>query len=68
MNHIDLQEKITQDLSKISYDDLKLIAEFVQFIKQKESPKDSETINYRPASGGSILRHAGQWKGDDWRS
>ena len=65
MNQIELQEQITQELSKISYDDLKLIAEFVEFIKQKKSQTSLEIINYRPASGGSILRHVGQWKGDD---
>lgn len=65
MNQIELQEKITQQLSSISYDNLKVIAEFVQFIQDKQETQLSESINYRPASGRSILRHAGKWKGDD---
>jgi len=65
MNQIELQEKITRDLSTISPDNLKIIAEFVQFIKQKQEIKFSEPMNYRPASGRSILRHVGKWEGDD---
>lgn len=65
MNQIELQEQIAQELSTISYDNLKVIAEFVQFIQHKQETQLSESINYRPASGRSILRHAGKWKGDD---
>jgi hypothetical protein len=65
MNNLELQEQITQDLSKISLDNLKIIAEFVQFLKQKQETNLSEQINYRPASGRSILRHGGKWAGDD---
>ncbi|MFM6357819.1 MAG: hypothetical protein ACKPH7_00995, partial [Planktothrix sp.] len=49
---------------------LKTIAKFVEFIKQQENDQNihpllSETIAYKPASGQSVLRHAGQWVGDD---
>ncbi|MHC5829398.1 MAG: DUF2281 domain-containing protein, partial [Nostoc sp.] len=27
---------------------------------------DQEQLTYRPASGRSILRHAGTWEGDDF--
>lgn len=30
------------------------------------SDKDKEQLTYRPASGRSILRHAGTWEGDDF--
>lgn len=65
MNNLDLQEQITQELSTINPDNLKIIAEFVQFLKQKQQTNLSEPINYKPASGRSILRHGGKWEGDD---
>jgi hypothetical protein len=65
MNNLDLQEQITQELSTISPDNLKIIAEFVQFLKQKQQTNLSEPINYKPASGRSILRHGCKWEGDD---
>ena len=65
MNNLDLQEQITQELSTISPDNLKIIAEFVQFRKQKQQTNLLEPINYKPASGRSILRHGGKWEGDD---
>ncbi|GEM_PF-6828143 len=36
MNQLELTEKINQDLSQITPNNLKIIAEFVQFIKQKQ--------------------------------
>ena len=65
MNNLELQQKINQELSKISSDNLKVIAEFVQFIKEKQEVNLSQPTNYRPASGRSILRHGDTWKGDD---
>ncbi|WP_414575133.1 DUF2281 domain-containing protein [Anabaena sp. CCY 9402-a] len=34
--------------------------------QQKENLTDSSQLTYRPASGRSILRHAGNWVGDDF--
>ncbi len=65
MNNLELQQKINKELSKISPDNLKIIAEFVQFIKDKQEVNLSQPTNYRPASGRSILRHGDTWKGDD---
>ncbi|VXD25324.1 hypothetical protein [Planktothrix paucivesiculata] len=70
MNTIKLRKHIEQNLLQISADNLKIIAEFVEFIKQKENPENinyplPENISYKPASGQSVLRHAGQWVGDD---
>lgn len=31
-----------------------------------ETSSDREQLTYRPASGRSILRHAGTWEGDDF--
>ncbi|MEA5507608.1 DUF2281 domain-containing protein [Halotia wernerae UHCC 0503] len=53
--------------------------DFLRFLKTKqetadsdtlaqpeENPTDSSQIPYHPASGRSILRHAGTWAGDDF--
>jgi len=65
MNNLDLRQQISQELSTISPDNLRIIAEFVQFLKQKQQTNLSEPINYKPALGRSILRHGGKWEGDD---
>jgi|SanBayMetagenome_1026888.scaffolds.fasta_scaffold10879_3 hypothetical protein len=70
MNTIELRKQIEQNLLQISPKNLKTIAQFVEFIKQQENspnidPLLPETIAYKPASGQSLLRHAGQWVGDD---
>ena len=68
MNTFELRQQIERSLSEISPDNLKVIAEFVEFIKQRQEaiqPNSSGTIAYKPASGRSILRHAGAWVGDD---
>ena len=65
MNTLELRQKIEQKLVTISPENLKVIDEFVEFIKHKQETNLSETINYRPASGRSILRHAGKWLGED---
>jgi hypothetical protein len=45
--------------------------DFLRFLKTKpnlEKPKIAESQqSYRPASGRSILRHAGTWAGDDMK-
>lgn len=70
MNTIELRKQIEQNLLQISPTNLKTIAKFVEFIKQQENSQNiptplPETIAYKPASGQSVLRHAGQWVGDD---
>lgn len=73
MNDLELRQKIEQNLLTILPENLKLIDEFVEFIKYKQENKQEnkqeislvESKNYRPASGRSILRHAGKWVGDD---
>lgn len=65
MNTIELRQKIEDNLLKISAENLKVIDEFVEFLKEKEQTNLGKTINYREASGRSILDHAGKWEGDD---
>lgn len=67
MNTSELKRQIENNLSEISSDNLKVIAEFVEFIKQKQEQTqgESDAILARSTSGNSILRHAGTWVGDD---
>ncbi|TAE59233.1 MAG: hypothetical protein EAZ87_10405 [Nostocales cyanobacterium] len=69
MDSLELRQKIQQNLLTIAPENLKLIDEFVEFIKYKQDTGLSEKTNYRAASGHSsghsILRHAGTWVGDD---
>ena len=36
-------------------------------IQPTENSTDNSQLPYRPASGRSILRHAGTWQGDDFQ-
>jgi hypothetical protein len=67
MNASELRRQIEENLSHISSDKLQVIAEFVEFIKNKQetTQSPSEMVSYKPASGRSILRHAGTWMGND---
>ena len=74
-----IQEQITKELEKLPEPLLQEILDFVQFLQTKqqqviELPRnqqpqqnlnDNSQLPYRPASGRSILRHAGKWAGDD---
>ncbi|MHC5862232.1 DUF2281 domain-containing protein [Nostoc sp.] len=39
----------------------------LEHLKTISTPSDSSQLPYRPASGRSILRHAGTWSGDDFQ-
>ena len=68
MNNLDLRQQIEKDLLEISPDNLKIIANFVEFIKEKQEttqPNLSVKLADKPASERSILSHAGAWVGDD---
>jgi hypothetical protein len=75
-----IKEQITQELEKLPEPLLQEILDFVQFLQTKQqqqilspeqpqlqqNPNDNSQKPYRPASGRSILRHAGTWAGDDF--
>ncbi|MBD2770693.1 DUF2281 domain-containing protein [Iningainema tapete] len=42
------------------------ITESTQPNGSQETPPENSQLPYRPASGRSILRHAGTWAGDDY--
>ncbi len=67
MNTLDLRQQIEKNLSDVSPDNLEIIADFVEFIKDKQEtiqPNSLAAIAYKPASGHSILRRTGVWVGD----
>ncbi|AUB43559.1 MAG: DUF2281 domain-containing protein [Nostoc sp.] len=75
-----IKEQITQELEKLPEPLLQEILDFVQFLQTKQqqrilspeqpqlqqNPNDNSQTPYRPASGRSLLRHAGTWAGDDF--
>jgi len=67
MNSSDLRTQIEQNISQLSAENLQVIAELVELMKKKQETAQitSEATVYQPASGRSILRHAGTWVGDD---
>ena len=68
MNTLDLRQQIEKNLSDMSPDNLEIIADFVEFIKDQQEaiqPNSLATIAYKPASGGSILPRTGVWVGGD---
>ena len=68
MNNIDLRQQIEKNLLEISPDNLKIIADFVEFIKEKQETTQSNSsvkVVDKSASGRSILSHAGTWVGND---
>ncbi|WP_026732768.1 hypothetical protein [Fischerella sp. PCC 9605] len=40
--------------------------ESISLTDSTETSSEKEQLTYRPASGRSILRHAGTWEGDDF--
>ncbi|MEH2240947.1 DUF2281 domain-containing protein [Nostoc sp.] len=54
---------------KVNYTNKKLETgklEPIPLSDSTESSSEQEQLTYRPASGRSILRHAGTWEGDDF--
>jgi hypothetical protein len=54
--------KVKYTQKELEPDTLKLIP----LMDSTETSTDKEQLTYRPASGRSILRHAGTWEGDDF--
>ncbi|MEH2209718.1 DUF2281 domain-containing protein [Nostoc sp.] len=54
---------------KVKYTQKDLESDTLKLIPLRDSTEtstDKEQLTYRPASGRSILRHAGTWEGDDF--
>ncbi len=65
------REQLIQEIESMPEDLLAEFLDFADFIKAKRAKQQissnlQTTLPYRPASGRSILRHAGTWQGDDF--
>lgn len=69
MNTLKLRQTINQYLDQLSSDRLRLVADFISFLVQKEyssPPQPTDTPeDFRPASQ-SLLSHTETWAGDDF--
>lgn len=69
MNTLQLRQTINQYLDQLSSDRLRLVADFISFLVQKEQRSQSQPIDasedFRPASQ-SLLSHTETWAGDDF--
>jgi Protein of unknown function (DUF2281) len=64
-----IKEKLLQAIESSPDTILTETLDFLLFLQAKETPnkkQSEEQLTYRPASGKSILRHAGTWEGEDF--
>ncbi|KYC37807.1 hypothetical protein WA1_04660 [Scytonema hofmannii PCC 7110] len=61
---LDLIRSLTVNYTKNKLEPVQ--QEFIPVTDSTETAGDKEQLTYRPASGRSILRHAGTWEGDDF--
>jgi hypothetical protein len=66
-----LKEQLIQEIQSMPDDLVIEILDFASFIKYKREQNvtiydQEKDLPYRPASGNSILKHAGTWQGDDF--
>jgi hypothetical protein len=74
MNTVEVRQKIDQNLNRLPPEKLALIADFVEFLSQKESNQvatlEQDMVNGdKPSTGASLLEHLkkiGSWEGDDF--
>ncbi|WP_375498367.1 DUF2281 domain-containing protein [uncultured Nostoc sp.] len=63
---LDLIRSIKVNYTKKELEPGKLETISLSDYRETSSDKDKEQLTYRPASGRSILRHAGTWEGNDF--
>jgi hypothetical protein len=63
------KELLIQEIETLPPELLTEALNLIRSIKHNytKPPSDQEQLTYRPASGRSILRHAGTWEGDDFK-
>jgi hypothetical protein len=74
MDTTQLRQEINHQLDQLSSDRLRLVADFIGYLAQKEqherntsAPSDTQPPNnYRPSAGGSLLNHTETWAGEDF--
>lgn len=68
MNSNQLRQTIDHYLDQLSGDRLCLVAYVLNFLvhtEHKDQPHATESANFRPPSGGSLLSHTETWEGSD---
>lgn len=69
MDNAQLRQTIQQQLEHLSSDRLRLVVDFLNFLIQterQEPPTMTETDNFRPPAGRSLLSHTETWEGSDF--
>jgi hypothetical protein len=72
MNTAQLRQQINHQLDQLSSDRLRLVADFIGYLAQKEQHQNTVSsgtqpaTNYRPSSGKPLLSHTETWAGDDF--
>ncbi len=69
MNSTQLRQTINHYLDRLSSDRLRLVADFLNLLVRTEHPEQtlvSETPDFRPSTGGSLLSHTETWVGEDF--
>ena len=69
MNNIQLRQTINHYLDQLSGDRLRLVADFLNFLvhtEHKAQSQATESADFRPPSGGSLLSHTETWEGSDF--
>ncbi|ACB53198.1 hypothetical protein cce_3850 [Crocosphaera subtropica ATCC 51142] len=70
-NFMTTKQRLLQELETTSETLMEEVLDFLLFIKSRHAKSEitntesTVSISYRPASGESLLRHAGGWSGDD---
>jgi hypothetical protein len=63
------KDQLRQEIESLPDALVAVTLDFIQFIKNKHQRELSTIpteLSYRPASGRSLLEHAGTWQGDDF--
>ena len=68
MNTLQLRQTINQYLDQLPSDHLRLVADFISFLVQKEqqTPPTEPFSDFRPPTSGTLLSHSETWAGDDF--
>ncbi len=69
MNSAQLRQTINHYLDQLSSDRLRLVADFLNFLvhtEHKDQLQVTESADFRPPSGGSLLSHTETWEDSDF--
>ena len=69
MDNAQLRQTIQQQIEHLSGERLRLVVDFLNFLIQTEPQEPSpatETADFRPPAGSSLLSHTETWEGSDF--